>query len=265
MTTVLRKSASRPPASVSRRLAERLQQQVEHRRVGLLDFVEQQHAERLLADLRGEQALRVPKPPPTSRRTLTGSAYSLMSNRVSRSCEPNRNSARAFASLRLADAGGADEQQRRDRPVRPRQARLHRREQIDDQVDRFRLADDARGEPVARVARGRAAPPDRCIARGSPVSRVNASYTSAIAAPARAVAVADQVVEEPQRPAGVRGVGGVAAVQAVHGRECAPRAGRAAGGRARRTRRGSSARRPGPVPPRRPGGRRRAVAGLPSR
>ena len=96
MTTALRKSASRPPASVSRASPSACNSRSKN---DASAFSTSSSSSTLNGCSRTLAVSKpsLPKTPPTSLRTATASAYSLMSNRVRRSFEPKRNSATALA------------------------------------------------------------------------------------------------------------------------------------------------------------------------
>ena len=204
-----------PPGGVGQpAVAQHLQQQIERGRVALLELVQQHDRERLLADLGRQQPLG--PAPPAADQPLHGRRRGELAH-----VEPGQPAAVAeevpgqrLGHLGLAHAGRADEQQRRDRPPRAGQLRLHRRQQVDHQIDGTVLADQLPGEPVPRrrqvqrhvgVEQGGRQPRlareggDHVARRDRPVGR----------------AVPQQVAQEPHRPARRGRVGGVPAVQPV--------------------------------------------------
>ena len=187
MTTALRKSARLPGDVGEPALAEHLQEQVEERRVGLLELVEQQDRERLFADPGREQALAPPGR--SADQAEDGDRVGVLAH-----VEPGHASAVAeeelgerLGQLGLADARRADEHQRGDRLARPGQAGLDRRQQVHDQVDRLVLADHPGGEPApggVEVERGRVVEEHQRQAGLAPKARVTASASIGASSPA---------------------------------------------------------------------------------
>ena len=86
-----------------------------------------------------------------ARLTLWRSMNSLMSILMSASSLPNMNSASALASSRLADAGGAEEDERADRALGILEPGAGAADGLGDRVDRLVLADDPLVQRVLHV------------------------------------------------------------------------------------------------------------------
>ena len=216
-----------PPGAVGEAgLAEHLQEQVEHAGVGLLELVEQQHRERLLAHPRGEQALfsaaavaAADQPAGAARRAKL--AHVKARQAIAAAEEELRQ---RLGQLGLADAGRADEQERGERLPGARQPCLDRRHRIDRQLDRVRLADDPLGEDAAGPVEVEPLPVVDQHGGHAGLGGEGGVHFGGADAPGCPFAAgtgvgvgvaADQVLDEAQRPAGIGRVAAVAAVQGV--------------------------------------------------
>ena len=138
-----------------------------------------------------------------------------MSNRSSRSASPNRYVGQRLGALRLADAGRAEEQERRQRPVRVVEPGLGDAHDVGDRLDRFVLADDLRRAARRRRRRGRAGRRSR-NASDSPLLRRGTRRSTVAGAsigPLAACLTAQLAGRKPARLAGERRVADVAPLQ----------------------------------------------------
>ena len=155
-------------------LAEHLEQEVEHRRVSLLDLVEQHHAERLAADRGGEPALSV---------ALAGAAEQPLGGPrigVLAHVEPDHLVGRAeqvrgdrARELGLAGAGRADEQQAGERLVGGLEPGLGDADRLGDAAHGRILADHPAAQLVDHHVARTAAGCRRRSASGIPVAHEN--------------------------------------------------------------------------------------------
>jgi hypothetical protein len=160
--TVLRKSTVRPWPSVRAAVVEHLQQDVEDVRVGLLDLVHQDHAvgpaahglgqvaALLVADVAGRRADQ------PGHRVLLHELGHVDAHHGLFGVEQELG--QRLAQLGLADAGGAEEQERADRPVRVRQPGAGAADGVGHGAHRLVLADHALSSSSSIAAACRARP-----------------------------------------------------------------------------------------------------------
>ena len=175
MITVFLKSTVRPCPSVSRPSSSTCKQHVEHIVVRLLDFVEQhhligppahgfgQHAAFLIADIARRRADQ-----PRDRVLLHELRHVDADHRgvvVEQECGER------LGQLGLADAGGAQEQERADRPVRILQPGARAAHGIGDGAHRLVLADHAAGPDAASMCSSFSRSPSSILSTGMPVQR----------------------------------------------------------------------------------------------
>jgi hypothetical protein len=118
--------------------------------MSLLEFIQQYDGKRLLPNTGGQNALGFRCPADQSLHRIRIRELTHVDADQPRGPGP-RSAEHAFGQrlrhLRLANAGGANKQKTGKRLLFPIQLRFERRQQIDNQVNRFRLANDARCEP----------------------------------------------------------------------------------------------------------------------
>ena len=153
-------AAIRQPAVV-----EDLEEDVPDLRVRLLELVEQEHGERLLADL-GDQRRRL-----RLGRRVAEEPVEALGRLVLAHVEPDEpilgaehEGAEGLRDLGLAGSGRSDEQEHAERPRGIGEPRLHERDPVDEALDRFGLSEDAGVEVRAHAVEARAAPADRARA-----------------------------------------------------------------------------------------------------
>ena len=143
MITQWRRSTVRPLRSVSRPSSNTWRKRSQTLRVRLLELVEQEHGERLLADREISGAA-------CSSARVAEQAVEALGGLVLAHVEPDEPVVRAeeelaegLCDLGLARAGRADEEEHAERPRRVGEPRLHERDPVDEALDRLRLAEDA--------------------------------------------------------------------------------------------------------------------------
>ena len=144
-------------------VVEDLEEEVPDLRMRLLELVEEEDGEGLLADL-GDQRrglLLGVFASPRRRSRLSGVWYSLMSSRTSRSSRAKDERAEGLGDLRLAGPGRADEEEDAERARRISEAGLHERDPVDEALDRLRLPEDASVEVGANPLEAQRRPWDR--------------------------------------------------------------------------------------------------------
>ena len=129
-------------------LAKNLQEQIKNTGVSLFEFVQQNHGKWIFTHLASQQSLAIAKATDQPRRTV----WILVFTHV----ETNHlllvaihELSQGLGHLCFPDASRANEHQAGDGATRTIQIRFHDGQQIDNQIDRFWLANNPLGKPVA--------------------------------------------------------------------------------------------------------------------